>query len=209
MGHQQGQALLSGKSLTQSLDCKTCHKEADKSIGPAFKLVAEKYQKDPNARSYLSDKIVKGGKGVWGEVAMAPHASIPQNDLQEIVSWILSLGNKEAVKKSLPASGTIIPPAGQKPNTALVLSASYTDKGGNNSKALTGSNSIVLRSNNLAFSGKEEIKGFTTARFNGIRFMLLPQAEGWFALDSIDLSDVRSINLKAGWQTAPTSGIRT
>ena len=76
MGHQQGQALVSGKSLTQSLDCKTCHKEAEKSIGPAFMQVAEKYQKDPNARSYLSDKIVKGGKGVWGEVAMAPHASI-------------------------------------------------------------------------------------------------------------------------------------
>ena len=37
--------------------------------------------------------------------------------------------------------------------------------------------------------------------------MMLPQAEGWFALDSIDLADVRSINLKAGWQTAPTSGI--
>ena len=207
MGHQQGQALLSGKSLTQSMDCKTCHKEAEKSIGPAFKMVAEKYQKDPNARSYLSDKIVKGGKGVWGEVAMAPHASIAQNDLQEIVSWILSLGNKEAVKKSLPATGNIIPPAGQKPNTALVLSASYTDKGGNNSKALTGSNSIVLRSNQLGFSGKEEIKGFTTGRFNGMRFMMLPQAEGWFALDSIDLSDVRSINLRAGWQTAPTSGI--
>ena len=47
MGHQQGQALVSGKSLTQSLDCKTCHKEAEKSIGPAFMQVAEKYQKDP------------------------------------------------------------------------------------------------------------------------------------------------------------------
>jgi cytochrome c551/c552 len=98
MGHQQGQALVSGKSLTQSLDCKTCHKEADKSIGPAFKLVAEKYQNDKNARNYLSDKIVKGGKGVWGEAAMAPHASIAQDDLQEIVTWILSLANKETLK---------------------------------------------------------------------------------------------------------------
>ena len=49
MGHQQGQALVSGKSLTQSLDCKTCHKEAEKSIGPSFLQVAQKYQKDPNA----------------------------------------------------------------------------------------------------------------------------------------------------------------
>ena len=207
MGHQQAQALVSGKSLTQSLDCKTCHKQADKSIGPAFQLVAEKYQKDPNARNYLSNKIMKGGKGVWGEAVMAPHASIAQNDLQEIVTWILSLASKSEIKKSLPASGNIIPPAGQKPNTALVLSASYTDKGGSNSKALTGSNSIVLRSNNLGFTGKEEVNGFTGGSFGGIRYMLLPQGEGWLALDSIDMADVRSITAKAGWETAPPSGI--
>ena len=193
MGHQQGQALVSGKSLTQSLDCKGCHKEAEKSIGPAFLQVAEKYQKDPNARNYLSDKIVKGGKGVWGETAMAPHATLPQTDLQQIVTWILSLANKTEIKKSLPASGTIIPAADQKPNSVLVLSASYTDKGGNNSKALTGNNSIVLRSNNLIFTGREELKGFTSLR--------------WIALDSIDLTDVKSVSPTFGWQTAPSSGI--
>jgi cytochrome c551/c552 len=207
MGHQQAQALVSGKSLTQSLDCKTCHKEADKSIGPAFNLVAEKYQNDKNARTYLSDKIMKGGKGVWGEASMAPHASIAQNDLQEIVTWILSLANKGTLKKSLPASGNIMPPAGQKPNTALILSASYTDKGGNNSKALTGSNSIVLRNNNMSFTGKEEIKGFTAGRSNGVRYVTLPPAEGWVALDSIDLTNVISVSLKTGWETTPLSGI--
>ena len=207
MGHQQGQALVSGKSLTQSLDCKTCHKEADKSIGPAFKLVSEKYQKDENARSYLIDKIVKGGKGVWGEVAMAPHGTVPQNDLQEIVSWILSLSNKESLKKSLPASGSILPPAGQKPNTALVLSASYTDKGGNNTKALTGSNSIALRNSNLGITGKEKLNGFTGGTFSGTRYIQIPQGEGWFSLDSIDLTDVKSVNLKAGWRSEIKSGI--
>ena len=43
MGHQQGSATISGKNLMLSLDCKTCHKEADKSIGPSFLQVAEKY----------------------------------------------------------------------------------------------------------------------------------------------------------------------
>jgi cytochrome c551/c552 len=207
MGHQQGQALVSGKSLTQSLDCKACHKEAEKSIGPSFLQVAEKYQKDPNARNYLSEKIIKGGKGVWGETAMAPHASLAQTDVDQIVSWILSLGNRAEAKKSLPASGTIIPAANQKPGSVLVLSASYTDKGGNNSKALTGSSSIALRNNNLVFTGKEEVKGFTSIVYDGIRYMLLPQGEGWLALDDIDLTDVNSVIGTLGWQTAPSSGI--
>lgn len=207
MGHQQGQALVSGKSLTQSLDCKGCHKEAEKSIGPSFLQVAEKYQQDRNARNYLSEKIIKGGKGVWGETAMAPHASLAQTDIDQIVSWILSLGNKAEAKKSLPASGTISPAADQKPGSVLVLSASYTDKGGNNSKALTGSNSIALRSNTLFFDGSEELNGFTSMTFNSTRFVMLPQGEGWVALSNIDLTDVKSVSAILGWQTAPSSGI--
>ena len=207
MGHQQGQALVSGKSLTQSLDCKTCHKEAEKSIGPSFLQVAEKYQKDPNATAYLSEKIIKGGKGVWGETAMAPHATLAQSDVQQIVAWILSLGNKAKTKKSLPATGTVVPVADQRPNTALVLTASYTDKGSNSSKALTGSNSIVLRSNKLAFTGTEEKQKFTSVAYGGMNLMLFPQDEGWFVVDGIDLTDVRSVNAAVLWQNAPEIGI--
>ena len=36
--------------------------------------------------------------------------------------------------------------------------------------------------------------------------MVLPKAEGWFALDSIDLTGVGSANLMAGWQTPPEYG---
>ncbi|HVZ56949.1 MAG TPA: ThuA domain-containing protein [Chitinophagaceae bacterium] len=206
MGHQQGAAAISGRNIMLSLDCKGCHKEAEKSIGPAFNLVADKYRKDPNAMSYLVQKIRKGGSGVWGEVAMAAHPNVPESDLQQIVQWVLSLGSKEAIKKSLPASGSIIPASDKKPNTALVLSASYTDKGGNNIKALTGEASVALRSNFLTFSGKEPSKAYTVASFNGTNYMVIPNAEGWFALDSIDLSGVASVNVIAGWQEAPAFG---
>ncbi len=205
-GHQQGQITISGKSLTQTLDCKSCHKEAETSVGPAFILVSQKYAKDPNALSYLSNKIRNGGAGVWGTTAMAAHPAISQDDLDKIIGWILSLSNKESVKKSLPQSGIVIPAANQKPNTSLVLSASYTDKGGNNIKALTGSTSISLRSSNLSFTGKEEVKGFTTVSFNGTNYLVLPQNAGWFAVDSIDLTGVKSVNIVTGWQEAPSFG---
>ena len=206
MGHQQGQSTIGGKNLMLSLDCKSCHKEADSSVGPAFIMVAKKYAKDPNAVNYLAEKIIKGGAGVWGTTAMAAHPTLSQSDLDQMVGWILSLANKEVVKKSLPQTGSITPVANQKPNAVLVLSASYTDKGGNNIKALTGSNSIALRSNNLSFTGKEEVKGFTFYNANGINYLVLPQDEGWFAVDSIDLTGVSSMNIVAGWRNAPKLG---
>lgn len=206
MGHQQGAAAVSGKNLMLSLDCKSCHKEAEKSVGPAFIDVAKKYQKDPNAISYLSQKIIKGGSGVWGEVAMAAHPTLAQNDVNQIVSWVLSLGNTAAIKKSLPQEGSITPAANQKPNSTLVLSASYTDKGGNNIKALTGTGSVALGSNNYAFTGKEKMQGFTVFTYNGMNIMILPKGDGSFGIDSIDLSGVHSLNITSMWQDAPDFG---
>ncbi len=80
-----------GYKLTQMLDCKSCHKEDGVSIGPSFVRVAEKYARDQNAPDYLSQKIMKGGSGVWGDVAMSAHPDMPQKDLDQIVKYILSL----------------------------------------------------------------------------------------------------------------------
>ncbi|WP_276502088.1 ThuA domain-containing protein [Terrimonas pollutisoli] len=200
MGHQQGQALLSGKSLTQSLDCKGCHKEAEKSIGPSFMQVSEKYQTHPDATNYLSQKIVNGSKGVWGETAMASHPNMSKSDLSEIVSYVLSLAKKESVKKSLPPAGNIIAAADKKPASTMVISASYTDKGGINSKALTGSSVFSLPSNTVAFKPRQPMKGFTSFHFNSTLYYIIPQQEGWFGLDSIDLTDVGSLSAIVGWQ---------
>jgi cytochrome c len=207
MGHQQGQAAVSGRELTQTLDCKSCHKEADKSIGPAFLLVAQKYANDPKAVNYLAQKITKGGSGVWGDVAMSAHPALSADDVSQIVTWILSLGNKAAVRKSLPQTGTIVPPANAPPNTTMVLSASYTDKGGNNIKALTGKTTVSLRSNSVYFTGLEKVKGFSPYKYNGKQVMLFPGGVGWVATDSTDLTSIRRINLTCGWETAPQKSL--
>jgi hypothetical protein len=111
------------------------------------------------------------------------------------------------VKKSLPQTGTIIPPANAKPNSVMVLSASYTDKGGNNIKALTGSNSVALHSNTVTFKGTEKSKSFTSMKYGGNNLMILPVAEGWVALDNIDLTGVHTIQLGCGSQAAPKKNL--
>lgn len=200
MGHQQGTTAISGKSLVQTLDCKGCHKEAEKSIGPAFIDVSRKYLSNKDAFGYLTNKIAKGGAGVWGEVAMPAHPNLPQEDLHLIVSWVLSLSKTGTAQKSLPASGSIMPPAALKPNTVMVLSASYTDKGGNNIKALTGTNSTTFNSNILSFTGDEKRNGFESVSYNGMNMMMFPKAEGWFATPAIDLTSVGVINVNCGSQ---------
>jgi cytochrome c len=207
MGHQQGSAAVSGRLLTQTLDCKSCHKEADKSIGPAFVLVAQKYQDDPKAANYLAQKIVKGGSGVWGDVAMSAHPSLSGDDVNQIVTYILSLGNKAVVKKSLPQTGSIVPPGSAAPNAAMVISASYTDKGGNNIKALTGKTTASLGSNSVYFTGLEKVKGFTPYKYNEHQFMIFPAKDGWVATDSVDLTRVSHIGVVCGWQTAPRGSL--
>jgi glucose/arabinose dehydrogenase/cytochrome c551/c552 len=198
MGHQQGTAAISGKSLTQSLDCKSCHKLAEKSIGPSFTDVSKKYLDNKDAFSYLSGKIAKGGAGVWGEVAMPAHPNLPQEDMSKIVSWILSISKTGAIQKSLPATGSVMPPPATKPGTVLVLSASYTDKGGNNIKALTGTSTASLKSNLVAFAGNEKKDGITFFNYNGANLAIFPDSKGWVATQAIDLTGIKSATLTFG-----------
>jgi cytochrome c len=205
MGHQVLTEAMMGKNLMLSLDCKTCHKEAEKSIGPSYVDIAKKYEKDPKAESYLVDKIIKGGGGVWGEVAMAAHPNLEPGDARQIVHWIQSLTAEKKVVKSLPPTGTVQPTLNKpaKDNGLLYISAAYTDKGGNNIKPLTGNAVLALRSNKQDFAQVDSMKGFTAASFGGNRFMVTPTAEGWFVLKKIDLSSISTVAMRTGFRTAP------
>jgi cytochrome c len=80
-----------GKTLMLSLDCKTCHKIAEKSIGPAFTDVAKKYPNNKASMAHLTEKVKEGGSGVWGDVAMPAHPALKPAEAKQIISWILSL----------------------------------------------------------------------------------------------------------------------
>ena len=80
-----------GETLMAQSDCKTCHKEEMKVVGPALKDIAGKYPNTPENVDKLADKVIKGGSGNWGEVAMLPHPQISKDDAKEMVSYILSI----------------------------------------------------------------------------------------------------------------------
>ena len=89
-------ALLTSSSafaspeLARSKNCVACHSVERQMIGPAYKAVAERYGKDESAIKLLSEKIVKGGSGNWGQMPMPPQPSVSQEEAEALVKWIIS-----------------------------------------------------------------------------------------------------------------------
>lgn len=145
LGHQQVSATVTGKVLTQTMDCKSCHSESEASIGPNYMDVAKKYKDDKNAIAYLQKKIKEGGSGIWGEVMMAAHPNIASDETRQIATYIMSLNGDASMKPSLPPRGSVIAEA-TSPKKLMVLTASYTDGGAEGAIPLTDSKSVVLSS---------------------------------------------------------------
>lgn len=80
-----------GEKLIAKSDCIGCHNKVQKVIGPAYVDIAAKYPLNDENVNHLADKIIAGGKGVWGEVPMTPHSALSKDDAKKMVSYILSL----------------------------------------------------------------------------------------------------------------------
>jgi cytochrome c len=69
-----------GLELVAKSDCLSCHKVAEKFVGPAYKDVANRYTAHPDTLNKLATKIIKGGVGNWGQVPMPPHPALSKED---------------------------------------------------------------------------------------------------------------------------------
>lgn len=82
-------AALADEALAQRKGCLACHGIDNKIVGPAYKDVAKKYA-GQDVTDPLSQKVIKGGGGVWGQMAMPPMA-VSAEEAKQLVEWILSL----------------------------------------------------------------------------------------------------------------------
>jgi cytochrome c len=79
-----------GKELIAKNDCLTCHKIDEKLIGPSYREVANKYAgTSDTVVAHLAHKVMKGGTGVWGQVAMAAHPNLSEGDATALVKYIM------------------------------------------------------------------------------------------------------------------------
>ncbi|GMV57559.1 c-type cytochrome [Betaproteobacteria bacterium PRO7] len=84
-------AARADEALAKKHNCVACHQVDKKSVGPAYKDVAKKYKGQADAVAKLSDKVKKGGSGVWGPVPMPPNAAVPDADIKKLVEWVLAM----------------------------------------------------------------------------------------------------------------------
>ena len=81
-----------GLDLVAKNDCLTCHKVDEKLIGPPYRDVANKYAgQSDTVVAYLAHKILKGGTGVWGQVPMAAHPNLSEDDATALAKYVLLL----------------------------------------------------------------------------------------------------------------------
>lgn len=80
-----------GAMLISGSDCRSCHSDQQKLVGPSYMDVAAKYEANDKNRSYLVSKIKEGGVGVWGQVPMPAHPDLSKEDTGKMVDYILSL----------------------------------------------------------------------------------------------------------------------
>jgi len=85
--------FMKGLDLVKGSDCATCHKIDEKIIGPAFRDIANKYTNNEANVDMLANKIIKGGSGNWGAIAMTPHSGLSVDDAKAMAKYVLLLKN--------------------------------------------------------------------------------------------------------------------
>jgi cytochrome c len=82
---------IKGLEKVKGSDCTGCHQVERKLIGPAYADVAAKYENTEANVTMLAQKVIAGGVGVWGEIPMAAHPNLTEEDATDMVRYILLL----------------------------------------------------------------------------------------------------------------------
>jgi len=86
-----GLSAHADEKLARARNCYACHQVEGKLVGPAWRDVATRYARDPEAEARLARKIREGGAGAWGVVAMAPNPAVTEADARALARWVLAL----------------------------------------------------------------------------------------------------------------------
>lgn len=81
---------MANADLAKSKNCMACHAVANKVVGPSFKDVAAKYAGQKDAEDKLTQKVLKGGVGVWGQVPMPANAQVSEAEARTLVKWVMA-----------------------------------------------------------------------------------------------------------------------
>jgi cytochrome c len=82
--------LMPPADLFKKQNCFACHAANSKLVGPSLAEIAIKYKNQPTSEAMLTEKVIKGGAGVWGAIPMPAQNQLSTADSQALVKWILA-----------------------------------------------------------------------------------------------------------------------
>jgi cytochrome c len=181
-----------------------------RSVGPSYLEVAKKYKSTPGAVENLAQKVIKGGSGVWGDHAMSAHPQLSVTDSRAIVEYILSSGDKKAVVKSMPVTGTYTtkPSEEQKEKGTYILRAAYRDRGTASMAPIVGEDVVLLRHPSLDPELADATKGFNKV-ITPSKAMYMQGNGAYLAYYDIDLTGISAFvfRVNANARVAAAGGI--
>jgi cytochrome c len=189
------------RALMAGTDCSGCHQREVAAIGPSFAMLSERYRPDETTLDTLAERVRSGGSGVWGDVAMPPHPTLPLNDVKAILRYMLSA--RETTISTLPLEGRYTPAAADTAGARVVLRAAYTDRPVGGLPAQTSAAVKVLRSMALVPAGADVLENMTFgSRSSGggaeTRHVAVTAMHGGcLAYRGIDLTGIRGLAISA------------
>jgi cytochrome c len=133
-----------GLAAIRTSNCFNCHSFNSKSIGPSFADITKKYKPVAADMALVGKRIHEGSSGVWGEVKMPSHPELSNEQIQNIVKWIMQNATAPGVDYYIGTEGTFPLPG---KNGIFLLTASYTDHGTatDSTHRLKGQDVVVIR----------------------------------------------------------------
>jgi cytochrome c len=134
-----------GLAAMRSSNCFNCHNFDTRSIGPSFTEIRKRYQPTAANVGLLETRVREGSTGVWGEAIMPTHAELSNEQIHNIIEWIMENASVDDVRYYVGTKGSFQIP-GPSEYRAALLTASYMDHGVENGRARKrGSDVVVVR----------------------------------------------------------------
>lgn len=195
--HGEASRFAIAKSLMAQSDCRTCHNEKEKGIGPSFDQIADKYKSHTKATDVLIDKIRNGSSGAWdSETSMPAHQTITPANARVIVNYILN----HTKKTELPLSGEykFQRPAQDNGLGSFLLRAAHTDRGNEGLPALSSESIVILKSPKVAAIHADLQHNVIRDQLDEYTF-LTARPNSYIAFNHLDLTGIREISFQPNW----------
>jgi cytochrome c len=126
---------------------------------------------------------------------MPGHTHLPEDQVGQMVDFILGLEDPDYGKVNWPLEGAFLPEQNDNSEGYYLIQASYTDQGANEILPLRENTQLILRHPDVKAVTADKFENTAKANADGLNFVRFTQRNSWIAFDQIDLRGVRQVEI--------------